>query len=283
MDTIFNALDAIQSRPQPFEIYSASDLWTDEYVSKQMLTFHLNGDVDLSSRNARFIRQSVDWIASHFGPAEKLHVVDFGCGPGLYTTPLAQKGAQVTGIDFSRRSIAYATEVAQKNKLSIRYVHQNYLEFDTPERFDLIIMIMCDFCVLSPTERATMLNKFHDLLRPGGRVLLDIYTLSAFARRQESAGYEVSLRDGFWSADKYYCFMNAFKYEEQKVTLDKYTIIESARVRTIYNWLQYFSPEAIAEEFSSAGLKVQELYADVAGTPFDPHLDEFAVVAGLLP
>ena len=206
-------------------------------------------------------------------------IADFGCGPGLYATGLARIQADVTGIDFSKRSIEYAEEVATREGLSIRYVNQNYLEFETDERFGLILMIMCDFCVLSPSQRKEMLTKFHALLEPGGLVLLDVYSLNAFEQREERALYEANLLDGFWSADRYYGFQNTFKYEREKVVLDKYTIIEAGRTRTIYNWFQYFGPETLGREFAECGFAIDNIFSDVAGTPFDSKASEFAVVA----
>jgi hypothetical protein len=38
---MFEELKKINERPKPFEFYTASDLWTDEYISKQMLSYHL--------------------------------------------------------------------------------------------------------------------------------------------------------------------------------------------------------------------------------------------------
>ena len=267
------------TRPDPFEFYTAIDLWTDEHTSEQMLTFHLNEDIDLSSRNSGFINRSVEWIASYFNIGAGSKIADFGCGPGLYATRLAQMQADVTGIDFSKRSIQYAQEVATKEGLSIHYVNQNYLEFETDDRFGLVLMIMCDFCALSPIQRKKMLTKFHTFLEPGGLVLLDVYSLNAFEQREETAVYEVNLLNGFWSPNKYYGFQNTFKYEREKVVLDKYTLIEADRTRTIYNWLQYFSPETLEREFTGCGFTIEKIFSDVAGTPFDSKANEFAVVA----
>ena len=276
---MFEEIENINTRPKPFEFYTASDLWTDAHTSKQMLTFHLNEDIDMSSRNTEFINRSVEWIASHFNVGAGTKIADFGCGPGLYTTRLAKKQADVTGIDFSKRSIQYAREVATREGLSIQYVNQNYLQLETDDHFNLILMIMCDFCALSPTQRKKMLSKFHTILEPGGSVLLDVYSLTAFGQREEAATYEANLLNGFWSPNKYYGFLNTFKYEEEKVVLDKYTLIEASRTRTIYNWLQYFSPEALESEFVECGFTVEKLYSDVAGSPFDPETTEIAIVA----
>jgi len=275
---MFKEIEKINTRPEPFEFYSASDLWTDVHTSEQMLKFHLNGDIDVSSRNANFINRSVEWIVSRFNISAETKIADFGCGPGLYATKLAHRQADVTGIDFSKRSIQYAKENAAKEGLSIHYVNQNYLEFVTDDRFDLILMIMCDFCALSPIQRNTMLNKFHAILEPDGAVLLDVYSLAAFGKRIEAAAYETNLLNGFWSPNKYYGFLNTFKYDREKVVLDKYTLIESSRTRTVYNWLQYFSPESLEREFVDCGFTIEKLYSDVAGSPFDPETTEIAVV-----
>ena len=276
---MFEELEKINTRPKPFEFYTASDLWTDEHTSKQMLSYHLNEEIDVSSRNAEFINRSVEWIASHFNVGAGTKIADFGCGPGLYAIRLAQRQADVTGIDFSKRSIHYAQEVAIREGLSIHYVLQNYLEFETDDRFHLILMIMCDFCALSHAQRNKLLSKFHTILEPGGSVLLDVYSLTAFGQREEVSTYEENLLNGFWSPKKYYGYLNTFKYEEEKVVLDKYTLIEASRTQTVYNWLQYFSPEALEREFVECGFTIEELYSDVAGSPFNPDAGEFAVVA----
>ena len=276
---MFEELERINERPEPFQCYTASDLWTDEHTSKQMLSFHLNEAIDVSSRNAEFINRSVEWIASESNIGRDCTIADFGCGPGLYAAPLARRGANVTGIDFSGRSIEYAKEVAAREQLDISYVKQNYLEFETEDRFDLALMIMCDFCALSPTQRKGMLSKFHEVLKPGGSVLLDVYSLSAFEQKEEVATYEVNHLDGFWSSNRYYGFLNTFKYDEEKVTLDKYTIIEEKRTRVIYNWIQYFGSEDPEREFMEAGFSIKELFSDVAGAPYDRKSSEFAVIA----
>lgn len=276
---MFKALERINERPEPFQFYTASDLWTDAHTSKQMLMYHLDETLDVSSRKAEFIKRSVDWIATEFKIGRDSEIVDFGCGPGLYTTRLASHGARVTGIDFSERSIAYAKGVAAQKQLNIRYVNQNYLAYETDDRFDLAMMIMCDFCALSPAQRKGLLGKFHKILKKKGSVLLDVYSLSAFEQKKEAAIYEVNQLNGFWSPKRYYGFLNTFKYNDEKVVLDKYTIIEAERTRQVYNWLQYFSPEALEREFTDAGFSVRGFYADVAGTRYDRESSEFAIVA----
>jgi len=245
-----------------------------------MLACHLNEDTDVSSRNLKFTNRSVAWIAERFGIGPDKKIADFGCGPGLYTTRLARTGAAVTGIDFSRRSIEYAREGASREGLAITYHHQDYLAFDPQGKYDLILMIMCDYCALSPNQRKRLLKRFHTCLATGGSVLLDVYSLTAFDQREESASYAANLLDGFWASDRYYGFLNIFKYMHEKLVLDKYTIVEKTRTRTIYNWLQYFSADILEKEFREAGFAIEAIYGDVAGAEYDPGSPEFALVAG---
>ena len=277
---MFDILENINQRPEPFQFYTAEDLWTDEHTSMKMLEYHLNESVDLSSRNKEFIDRSVKWIVSRFGIDKNTCIADFGCGPGLYTTRFAENQADVTGVDFSKRSIRYAEKTAEQKGLDITYCQQNYLEFDTDRRFDLITMIFCDFCALSPLQRKTLLSRFYAFLKPGGSVLLDVHSLNTFNRREEAAIYERNQLDHFWSPDDYYGFLNTFKYDEEKLTLDKYTIVEPDRTRVVYNWLQYFSRDSLQREFEESGFRIEAFYADVAGTPFSPDTPDFAIVAG---
>jgi SAM-dependent methyltransferase len=277
--SFFAQLETINARPAPFQVYTAEALWTDEHTSKKMLEYHLDGAVDLSSRKEDFIHRSVQWIVSHFEVDQTKRIADFGCGPGLYTTRFAETGADVTGIDFSERSIQYAGAVAERRGLDITYLQENYLEFETDRRFDLITMIFCDYCALGPAQRRTLLDKYHSFLKPGGAVLLDVHSLNTFDAREEVASYERNQLDGFWSPRDYYGFLNTFKYDEEKVTLDKYTIIEETRTRVVYNWLQYFSRNSLAEEFERGGFEVEAFYSDVGGSTFSPDSPDLAMVA----
>lgn len=276
---MYDKLTEINSRPEPFQFYTAEDLWCNEHTSRKMLEYHLNDSVDLSSRSKDFIERSVKWIVSRFELDETKKIADFGCGPGLYTTSFAEYKASVTGIDFSERSIQYAKDTAARKALDIKYFQKNYLAFETDERFDLITMIFCDFCALSPGQRKALLTKFYKFLKPDGSVFLDVHSMNTFNSIDEKAVYERNQLDHFWSPDDYWCFLNTFKYEKEQVTLDKYTIIDKAQSRVVYNWLQFFNQETLRREFEKCGFEVTELYSDVAGTSFNPDSADIAAVA----
>lgn len=285
---LFETLTTISLRPDVWSKYTASQLWTDPHIATQMLKFHLNPDVDAASRNKLFVNESIEWLVSRFALTNHSKVIDFGCGPGLYTSSFAQKGITVTGVDFSENSLSYAKKYAEENSLTVEYVKQNYLEFETDDKFDLVTMIMCDFCALSPEQRAKLLKKWERMLTCDGSIVLDVHTSKAFddqndtftkgfGNRTESMTFEPNFMNGFWAPCDYYGFLNVFRYPEEKVILEKYTIALPNEERIIYNWLQYFTLEALAEEVEAQGLRIDSVYNDIRGEQYT-EVDEMAVV-----
>ena len=73
-------------------------------------------------------------------------------------------------------------------------------------------------------QRSKLLSRFKDMLNEGGAILLDVFTITAFETMSESATYEKNQLFNFWSANDYYAFVNVFKYDAEKVMLNKYKV-----------------------------------------------------------
>ena len=99
-----------QAKPAPFTP-GETLFWDDPHISAQMLAAHLDPTTDAASRRPETIERSVAWIVKTLGLRPGAKLLDLGCGPGLYAARLAQWGLDVTGIDYSRRSIDYAVAV----------------------------------------------------------------------------------------------------------------------------------------------------------------------------
>ena len=275
---MFRKLQEISRRPEPFEICTVADLWTDEHISKRMLEMHLDPESGLASRKKEFVERSADWIADRAGVGEGMRICDFGCGPGLYAARWAERGALVTGVDFSPRSIDYARTAAAQKGLEIEYQLQNYLDFSSDTRFDLMTMIFVDLCALSPEQREVVYGRFRDHLEDDGVAILDVLSLNHYETVEEASSYEFCEGGGFWSPVAHYVFLNVFKYAREKLLLYKNSVVEERRTRVVYNWLQCFSMEMLESEMRECGLQVEDRYSDLAGAPFDAKSPEMAVV-----
>jgi SAM-dependent methyltransferase len=276
---LFLELQRINERPPVFSQHTAADLWTDPHISKQMLAHHLDGSVAIASHTTDFIEATVTWLKETFGLDRGSRVLDLGCGPGLHASRLARAGIDVTGVDFSARSIAHARETAAREGLRVHYVEADYLAWEPRGRFDLAMLIMRDYCALSPDRRLALLDRIQRLLAPGGAFVFDVDSTTALEGRVESASYSVSPGGGFWSPGPYFEFANTFVYSDEAVLLTRYVIVEGNRTRSICNWIQCFSPASLISELAGAGLAVEPLMGDVTGRPFDPRSPQFAVVA----
>ena len=60
-------------------------------------------------------------IKSSDKPLKKFNLLDIGCGGGLLSEPMCRLGANVVGIDASKKNIEVAKFHAKKNKLKINY------------------------------------------------------------------------------------------------------------------------------------------------------------------
>ncbi|MBA0052444.1 class I SAM-dependent methyltransferase [Streptomyces sp. AJS327] len=276
---MFEELSAINARPSVYAEVTTPELWTDPHISGRMLAAHLDPHVDLASYRAEYREQVVAWLIDRFDIRAGRSVADFGCGPGLYTTRLARTGASVTGLDLSSRSLDHATSLASAEGLSVRYLRQDYLTYRDDARYDLIILVMRDYCALPPNGREALLRTVREHLAAGGFLVLDVDSVSAFAHVREQATYAPSLMDGFWSDQPYFGFHNTYRYEREQVSLDKFEIFEAERKRTFFNWVRYFTPEGLAGELRGAGLTDVDVLGDLTGSPYDSEAPRFAAVA----
>lgn len=276
---MYSFLKEQNTRPPVFSVYTAKELWTEPHIAKQMLAHHLNPDLDLASRNHRFIERSVSWLDRSFELSSGKQVLDLGCGPGLYSNSLAALGANVTAVDFSGHSLEHARSIARREGLDVDFLRANYLDLEVPGTFDLVILIYGDFCALSPSQRQTLLAFSEKCLAPGGRLVFDVFSMSLFDELEEEARYEIEPGGGFWSPDPYCLFSTRFKYRDEGVYLDRHAIVEEVGFREIFNWIQCFEPEGLGQEMARCGWEVIDILGTVAGDEYDPDRREFGVIA----
>jgi len=242
-------------------------IWNDEYISEIMLDIHLDPDNDASTRKHEFVNKSVEWITNIAPPTLYKFLLDLGCGPGIYAERFNIAGYNVTGIDFSERSIRYAEVQAALDKSDIEYHCQNYLEMDFTEKFDIVTLIYCDYAVLSLDDRIALLSKIYKALKPGGKFIFDVFTHKM--RRPESQSWYYSEREGFFSAKPHICLDAVYQYDdEDKTQLWQNVIITAQSVHCYKIWDHFFNKDEIIKEVKPAGFSAYEIYGDIAGKEY---------------
>ncbi|MDR1031868.1 MAG: methyltransferase domain-containing protein [Holosporales bacterium] len=268
---MYKKLRTMLKKPNLYE-KSIEKFWTDPHISKEMLKSHLDPNTDLASRRPDLIEKAIDLITSLVPSGGK--VLDIGCGPGLYTKRLSEKGFCVTGIDFSQNSIEFAKAHDDKGKYRI----QNYLEMDFCEEFDMIILIWCDYGALIPSERKVLLKTVYTALKPGGLFLFDAFTLSYFNKQEESSSFEICEKGGFWSSDAYISFYGKYKYDEN-VLGEKYIILENEKERIFNLWTTCFSKKSINAELENGSFIIKGCYSGIMNKRYEEDSELICVVA----
>lgn len=236
-------------------------MWTDPYISKQLLDVHLNPDLDLASRKKETIEKTVQWILNTVEKSP-LNILELGCGPGLYSQLLAEKGHHVTGVDFSENSITYAKHMAKERTLNIAYRQQDYLELEDQEKYDLVLLIFTDFGVLVPEDRTALLSKIYRALKPGGCFLFDVLNENWPVQKPGDKTWEISEKD-FWREKPYIVLSNTFTYPENKVILSQHCVIDEDECKTYRFWTHFFSHEDLTRILARQDFGQIECYENI--------------------
>ena len=90
----------------------------------------------------QYIRNTIE---KHFSikndnlPFKGLNILDVGCGGGLLSEPVARLGANVVGIDASKKNINIAKAHLIKSKLNINYLNHSPDTLKITKKFDVVL------------------------------------------------------------------------------------------------------------------------------------------------
>lgn len=271
-------LRSLTERPPLFAPHEVP-FWDDPYIATQMLTAHLDPELNAASRPHAMIDQEVAWIVSELGLESGQRLLDLGCGPGLYCTRFAEQKLRVTGIDLSPTSLDYAKRDAEQRGLAIEYICQDYRLLDRVGEFDAACLIFLDFGVLSDRDRDDVLARVYLALKPGGFFVFDVTTPLGAIHHEGAQRWSVH-DSGFWRPGPYLELTQEFAYPEANVTVRQTVIVDEAGTVRVYRiWNQSYSVERITTVLEAQGFHVGSVWSDLLGTPFRDDSQILGVVA----
>jgi 2-polyprenyl-6-hydroxyphenyl methylase/3-demethylubiquinone-9 3-methyltransferase len=110
----------------------------------------------------------LDWIDEGAQLAGK-DVLDVGCGGGILAEAMAARGARVTGIDLSEKSLRVAELHLLSSKADVRYEHASAEQF-ADQHAGAFDVVTCMELLEHVPQPATTVAACARLARPGGLV-----------------------------------------------------------------------------------------------------------------
>ncbi|HLF58613.1 MAG TPA: bifunctional 2-polyprenyl-6-hydroxyphenol methylase/3-demethylubiquinol 3-O-methyltransferase UbiG [Alphaproteobacteria bacterium] len=175
-------------------------------------------------------------------PLARLRVLDIGCGGGLLCEPLAQLGAEVTGIDPGAATIEAASRHAARSGLAIRYRRALAEELAAEgARFDMVLAMEV---VEHVPDLGGFLQAACALVAPGGILVAATLnrTLKSYLLAVVGAEYVLG-----WLP------------------------------RGTHDWRKFVRPSELAQELRRRGLEVVEL----SGVAYNPLGDRWRLSSDL--
>ena len=178
----------------------------------------------------------LNYIDERVGLSDR-DVVDVGCGGGLLSEAMAQRGARVTGIDLSPDALSVAKLHALETGVNVDYqqIAVEQLADEQPESVDLITCLEVLEHVPDP---AATINACARLLRPGGHMIVSTINRNAKSWLFAIVGAEYVL---------------------------------SLLPRGTHEWQRFIRPSEMDRHFRAAGLDTR----DVTGMTYNPLLKSY--------
>jgi toxoflavin synthase len=135
-------------------------------------------DFDQMMNYANYIKEDPFRRGLHFpaveealGDLNRKRILDIGCGNGLFSRLLAERGASVVGYDRAPRRIAEARAGADTPEVDATFVVATPHTFLHDRKFDAAISVMVLQLATSPEELEVFFRSASHHLEPGARFI----------------------------------------------------------------------------------------------------------------
>lgn len=110
--------------------------------------------------------------------------LEAACGSGRLHIPLLEAGFDLHGFDHSEHMLAQCRRAADARGLPLKVQRTSYEDFSFDQPFGAVVSPVGSFNLVNDYDAAlAALRRFHQHLRPGGRLFVDIMPLAYLTAR----------------------------------------------------------------------------------------------------
>ncbi len=206
-----------------------------------------------------------DWVSFTLNYSSGHKILDMGCGTGEIAIRLAEKGYQITGVDFSEDMLAIAHDKA-RTSADIQWLKQDIRQLEGLENFDTVVSF---FDVLnyitSLEELRAVFQQTHSVLKPGGTFLFDVHSLNHLKEHMSGQTFSEVYEDITYI---WFCepgeipdtFIHDLTFFVQNSRGDYSRFDE-------YHTQRGYTIDVLKEELHRAGFEIKDIAADLERNP----------------
>ena len=275
-----NLLDIVSRNSSPRPWAEGDNIpWNDPEFSARMLNEHLSQDHDAASRRSEAIDKHVEFIHHTILHRRKSSILDLGCGPGLYSTRLAQLGHTCLGIDFSPASIEYARQLAQQQALPCSFILEDIRRANYGSGHNLAMLIYGEINVFSRENAALILKNAWNSLDEGGVLLLEPHTFELIRNTGQGGRNWYTEESGLFSDQPHLVFVENFWDEGSGTVTTRYHVVDAAtgKVTRHAQSFQAYTDDQYRDLLQECGYVDIRFYPALTGVATEPPTGFFAL------
>ena len=203
-------------------------------------------------------------------------ILELCCGTGRLTLPIAKKGYDISGVDFTPSMLENAKVKAAKEGLEIDFIEADIRNLDLPEKYDLIFIPFNSIHHLYKNEdvfKSFSVVKKH--LKKGGLFLLDCFNpnmqfiVDGEKEQKEIAEYQT--RDG-----REVLIREIMRYENKtQINRIEWHYFINGEFDSIQNLdMRLFFPQELDSYLERSGFNIIHKFGDFEGKEFSDNSEK---------
>ena len=193
-------------------------------------------------------------------------VLDLACGSGDHAVRLAKRGLEVVGVDIAPSLVAHCQGKAAEEGAEMAHFQQacfqqgDMRELAYDGEFDAVLLLSGSFGLYDDATNEDVLARMARALRPGGRVLIDVFDPTRMVVRPPRRSWShygggYGLQTTWWEPEA--CtYVSEFVFIDDEGTLNTSAEQERIRVYTVPEWRRLLTGAGLALSHTLADTKL---------------------------